>query len=60
MPPDIGAIGAGAPAGELTEAQGEAALAALKDEDSAIRWLDQHPQFVQKVAGKSFHVAGKR
>ena len=58
MPPDIGKIGAGAPAGELTEAQGAAALAALHDEDSAIRWLDQHPQFVQKVAGKSFRLPG--
>lgn len=56
MPPDLGAIGAGAVAGEVTESQGAAILGSLKDEDSAIRWLDQNPQFVQKVAGKSFRV----
>lgn len=56
MPPDIGAIGAGATGGEITAEQGAAALSSFKNDDEAIRWLDANPQFVQKVVGGSFRV----
>ena len=54
MPPDIGKIGAGATGGEVTEEQALAALTAFGgNEDAQIKWLEQHPQFVSRVIGRS-------
>lgn len=51
MPPDIGTMGAPASGGEITDAQGAAIVAGLKD-DELIRWLDANPRFRDK------HMAG--
>jgi len=47
MPPDIGNMGAPASGGEITDAQGAAIVANLKDDD-LIRWLDANPKFRDK------------
>ena len=56
MPPDIGDIGAGANGGEISEAQAEQIINSFRNEDELIRWLDLHPQFVEKTMGRSMRL----
>jgi len=54
MPPEIGKVGAGATAGELTEAQIEAGMSG--NEDQRIAFMEQHPTIIQKVMGPGYRV----
>ena len=54
MPPEVGKVGAGAPAGELTEEQIAAALSG--NEDQRIAFMESHPQLIAKVMGPGFRV----
>lgn len=54
MAPDIGRIGAAAPAGDLSLEAGEAQYNAITDSDQRARWLDAHPSFKAKVMGTSW------
>ncbi len=52
MPPEVGKVGAGAPAGELTEEQIAAALSG--NEDQRIAFMESHPQLIAKVMGPGY------
>lgn len=54
MPPEIGKVGAGAPAGELTEEQIAAAMSG--SEDARIAFMESHPALIQKVMGPGFRL----
>jgi len=49
MPPDIGNLGSGAQAGEISEAAANAALSG--NEDEAMRWMEANPNYVNKLLG---------
>ena len=55
MPLEVGSVGAGAPGGELSDAQIQAALSG--NEDQRIAFMQSHPQLVARVLGPGYRAA---